>query len=219
MRKKRGEGVEEPCPCLHGRGAIRVWEPLNAVLALRNVHDGNTGDFANTPLQILVTGGDDVDATPLHSFHKAVISVGTLVGACKPLKSWILGHSKCDFEFVAQLFELPHDTVCNVPRTFCKQAIHHLLVNVQFVTDGKVDEVGVQEDVVGWSKCLIELKEHLGQGFGNVFDHSLFLLALLAFCHFLDSIVLSGVDDPLDGCRPFGAHTPSHLFLSVTSTV
>lgn len=43
--------------------------------------------------------------------------------------------------------------------TFCIQTIHHRLNNVQFGLDREIDKVGVNQDVVWWSKLSIVLEE------------------------------------------------------------
>lgn len=46
--------------------------------------------------------------------------------------------------------------------TFCIQAIHHRLNNVQFGFDGKIDEIGVDYNVVWWTKLRVVLEEQAG---------------------------------------------------------
>jgi len=43
--------------------------------------------------------------------------------------------------------------------TFCIQAVHHRLNYVQFGLDGEVDEIGVYQNVVRWTKLSIVLEE------------------------------------------------------------
>ncbi len=45
------------------------------------------------------------------------------------------------------------------PLTLRIQTIQHALDNVQLVLDGEVDEVGVQEDVVGRAELRVVLEE------------------------------------------------------------
>ena len=53
---------------------------------------------------------------------------------------------------------------CNL-LTFCIETVHHALHNVQLVLNGEVDEVGVNQNVVGWSQLCVILEE---QGRGNL---------------------------------------------------
>ncbi len=43
--------------------------------------------------------------------------------------------------------------------TFCIQAIHHRLNDVQLGLDGEVDEIGVDQNVVWWAELSIVLEE------------------------------------------------------------
>jgi len=49
----------------------------------------------------------------------------------------------------AEFFELAHDAVGDAWDAFGEEAVHHGAYHVHFVFDGEVDEVGVDEDVVG----------------------------------------------------------------------
>lgn len=52
--------------------------------------------------------------------------------------------------------------MCELPMillTFCIQTIHHRLNNVQFGLDRKIDKVGVNQDMVWWSKLSIVLEK------------------------------------------------------------
>ena len=88
--------------------SICFWEALDAVLPRGNVHDGNTRDFPDSALQVLIAGGHDVTLVLRHTVHKTVISVSPLVGAGQPLKPGVFGNPSVrriffrDYEFFFQ---------------------------------------------------------------------------------------------------------------------
>lgn len=43
--------------------------------------------------------------------------------------------------------------------TFCIEAVHHRLNDVQFGLDGEVDEICVDKNVVWWTKLSVVLEE------------------------------------------------------------
>jgi hypothetical protein len=43
--------------------------------------------------------------------------------------------------------------------TFSIEAVHHVLYDIQFILYGKVDKIGINEDVVRWPQLCVVLKE------------------------------------------------------------
>ena len=48
--------------------------------------------------------------------------------------------------------------------TFSIETVHHSLHDIYFVLDGEVDEVGIDEDVVGWTEIGVVLEEQRRRG-------------------------------------------------------
>mmetsp|Transcript_43631 Transcript_43631/g.110062 ORF Transcript_43631/g.110062 Transcript_43631/m.110062 type:complete len:301 (-) Transcript_43631:16-918(-) len=185
--------------CTHGRvGAVRggatqtqaspcshcalVWQALNCVLVLCNVQDGHTRDFAYAALQVAVTGRNDVAAMLHHTLHYAVIRVSAFVSARKPLETVVLGDPESHSKFWSKFFQLRHHTVSNVDETFSVKAIHHGLDDFKFVLDGEVDEVGIYDDVVRWTKRIVVAEKHRRGDFSNDMRVLLLLLLRLLLC-------------------------------------
>lgn len=43
--------------------------------------------------------------------------------------------------------------------TLSIKTVHHALYDIQFVLEGEVDEVGIQEDVVWWTELRVVLEK------------------------------------------------------------
>ena len=78
---------------------------------LRDVHDGDTRNLAQSPLQVAIAGGHDVAAMLGDSVDQAVVSVRPLVGAGEPLEARVLGDALGHSELRPQLLQLSHDAV------------------------------------------------------------------------------------------------------------
>ena len=74
------------------------------------------------------------------------------------------GHSK----FRPQLLKFCHHAVGDVGRTLCIDTVHHALDDVQLVLDGKVDEVRVDEHVIGRTELRVVLEVERGGWLGTV---------------------------------------------------
>ena len=101
---------------------------------IHNEHDGNTRDFTNTSLQVLIARGDDVAAilhiTQLHkangtnTLNEAVISVCALVRARKTLNAGILRQAKSEVVARSKLFQFSHNAVCDIGNALSEQTVH-----------------------------------------------------------------------------------------------
>ena len=131
----------------------------------RNVHDGHTGDLAYPPPQVFIAGGSDVATMLLDPLTDAVVGVGSFVGAGEPFDPRVLGNLEGDSILVPKLFKLGHDAVGDAGGALGVQTVHHTLDEVDLVSDGEVDEVGIDEDPVGWSELRVVLEEQGGRGF------------------------------------------------------
>ena len=58
------------------------------------VHNGYTGDLADSSLEVLIVGCNYIAPVLLDSVNQAVISIGSLVRAMKPLKARVLCQPK-----------------------------------------------------------------------------------------------------------------------------
>ncbi len=50
---------------------------------------------------------------------------------------------------MAEFFQLRDHAVCDTGNALCQQAVHHRLEDVHFILNRVVDEVGVNENLVG----------------------------------------------------------------------
>jgi hypothetical protein len=82
------------------------------------------------------------------------------------LEARVLCHAQRHAVLYAHLFELRHHAVGDHGHALCEQAVHRRAHNLQLVFDGKVDKVGVQQDVVGRAQRRVVREEH-GRGQGR----------------------------------------------------
>lgn len=80
--------------------------------------------------------------------------------AVEPLESWVLGNLEREPVLWSQLFQLGENAISDgryawrvsagkhSRLTLCHQAVHHPLHQLDLVLDGKVDEIGIDEDAV-----------------------------------------------------------------------
>lgn len=111
-------------------------------------HDWNSGDFPQSPFQVLVTGGNYESSELLDSAHNAVVRISPFVVANKLLESRILGKLNRHFVFVTQFLQLSLHAFRNVRDALSKQQIHRVLEYVQFVLNCHVDKVCIKENSV-----------------------------------------------------------------------
>ena len=64
-----------------------------------------------------------------------------------------------------ELFKLGHDAVGDAGGALGVQAVHHALDEIDFVPDGEVDKVCIDEDAIGWSELCVVLEEQGGRCF------------------------------------------------------
>ena len=74
-----------------------LWQPLDGVFVLLDVHDGHARDLADAALQVLVAGGHDVALVARHALAQAVICVRAGVRARQPLYARVLRHLGSSF--------------------------------------------------------------------------------------------------------------------------
>ena len=134
---------------------------------MRNdVHDGDTGNFSDSAFEVLVAGGHDEASMLLHSFHNAIVGIGSFVAAFKSLKTRVLRDSEGETVLNSKFLQFCHDAIADVGDALAEEAVHAGFEDIQFVLDGKVDEIGIDEDAVGWSECVIMREEEAGGLFG-----------------------------------------------------
>lgn len=127
---------------------------------MRNdVHDRYTWHFSDPSFEVLIAGGNDEAPVLLHSLHNTVVGICSLVAAFKPLETGVLRDSECEAVLDSKFLQLCHDAVCDVGYALAEEAVHASLEDVQFVLDGKVDEVGIDKDAVWWSKGIVMCEE------------------------------------------------------------
>ena len=86
--------------------------------------------------------------------------------AGKTFESRITCHFKRHPILGPQFLQLGHDAISNARCAFSVQAIHHGFNYVELILYGKIDKVGVDEDLVGWGEGGVVLEE---EGRGSLF--------------------------------------------------
>jgi hypothetical protein len=145
------------------RIAISLRQTLDRILALTEVHDGDTGNLSYPTLEIAIAGGDDITFVLHHTFNQTVISISSLVRTGQTLETGVASYPQCHFELRSQLFQFSHDTIRNAGDRFSIETIHHALDKFDFVLNRKVDKVGIDQDPVWRSKSRVVVEEH-GRG-------------------------------------------------------
>ena len=158
--------------------AVCLRELLNGVFVGGNGHDWNTRYPPHPLLQSFVTRGNNVTSVLSHPLHHTIIRICPLVHAGKTGEARILGNLQSHPVLPSQLLQLPNDTISDTWNDSCIQRLHRCIHNVQLVLDAKVDEIGVQEDVVWWSQCRVVPKVQTARDLFNMMN--LFPLPLLS---------------------------------------
>lgn len=131
---------------------VGVWEALNGVAMLVNVHDRHTGNLAQSSLKILIACRHDVAPVRLNTVHDAVISICALVRAWIALKSGVLRDTQCHAVLGTELLEFGNDAVRDNGDTFREQAVHHRGEYIELVLNREIDEVSIDQDAVRRAK-------------------------------------------------------------------
>lgn len=136
------------------------WELFNDVLVLSNVHDRNTRDLSDSGLQTLIASCNN-EATMLHhTFNQAVICISALVHARKTLETGIAGNLQGKSVLWAEFFQFSNDAVSDANDAFGIQAVHHGLHDIELIWNGKVDKVGIDENLIwGCQSRVVSEKE------------------------------------------------------------
>eukprot|EP00578_Thalassiosira_sp_NH16_P001048 CAMPEP_0181138512 /NCGR_PEP_ID=MMETSP1071-20121207/34288_1 /TAXON_ID=35127 /ORGANISM="Thalassiosira sp., Strain NH16" /LENGTH=163 /DNA_ID=CAMNT_0023225357 /DNA_START=626 /DNA_END=1114 /DNA_ORIENTATION=+ len=143
-----------------------------------NIHARHARNLPYPSPQLLIARRHD-EAPPLrHHIHEAVVGITPLATARDALEPRILRHAQCHLVLRPEPLELPHDAVGDARYALREEAVHHGPYDVHLVPDGKVDEVGIHEDVVGRSELGVVLEEEGGYGLVDVAG-LLLLLGLL----------------------------------------
>ncbi len=95
----------------------------------------------------------------LNPIHNAIIGIRALVLALEALPSLVTGDPERDTVFGAEFLELGHDAGGDDGRGFGVQEVHEGLVELEFSVYGVGEEVGVDEDGVGWAEGGVGLEE------------------------------------------------------------
>ncbi len=132
-----------------------------------DIHNGHTGHFPDPPFQIFIARPHNINSVLLDSFHNTIISVGAFMVAFESFEPGVLGDFECDSVLDSELLQLGYDAVCDVWDALAQQAVHGGLEDVELVLDRKVDEVGVEQDSVGWTERSVVGEEHAGGLFGS----------------------------------------------------
>ena len=103
-----------------------------------DVHYGYTRDLADSSLEVLIVGSYYIAPVLLDPINQAVISIGSLMRAMKPLEARILCqpienliHFTCEYllksetEFLPHFLKLSNHAVGHAWYALCEQAVHH----------------------------------------------------------------------------------------------
>ena len=127
----------------------RFRHSFDCIFTLRNVHNRYTWNLADAASQVLITSRDNKTTVLFHHLNNIVIRIMTLFQiAWHTKKARILCQAKSNSVLCAELFQLRHDAIQNNWDALCVKAIHHRLDYVQLVPNGKVDKIGINNDVV-----------------------------------------------------------------------
>ena len=106
---------------------------------------GTPGILRDPALQVPITRRHDVTLVRLHSPHQTVIGIRAFVTAFQTLEARVLGHTQRDAVLGAELLELAQHAVGDAGDGLGKETGHGGGDEVEFVLDGEVDEVGVDQ--------------------------------------------------------------------------
>lgn len=144
-----------------------VRQPLDDVFALRNAHNGHTGNLPDPPLQIAIVGRHKIDPVLQHPLHDAVISIRALVIALQALPALVPRNPQRNPVLGPQLLQLGHDAGGDDGRGFGVQQVHEGLVELELGVHRVREEVGVDEDRVGRAQGGVGLEEQRGADLGH----------------------------------------------------
>jgi len=88
-----------------------------------NVHNGDTIDLPDAPLQVLVICGDHVALMLFDPVDQAVISVGAGVKAGESLKTWVLSKLESQSVAMTHFLQLSDGAVCYAWYALSQQAV------------------------------------------------------------------------------------------------
>nr|GMD38048.1 U3 small nucleolar RNA-associated protein 24 [Ipomoea batatas] len=126
---------------------------------LSDIHDWYTSYLTDPSLQISITRCNNIALVLGNPINKTVISISSFMSTRKPFKSRILGNSLGNSVFLTQLLKLSHHTVSNTRSAFCIQAIHHSFLQIQFILNGEIDKVGIDQHSIRGSQGSVILEE------------------------------------------------------------
>jgi hypothetical protein len=95
----------------------------------------------------------------LYPLNNAVISIRALVVTFQPLESWILGDLEGQPVLYSKFLKFPNHAISNVGNALSEEAVHAGFEDIQFVLDREVDEIGINDDAIGWSQSIIMREE------------------------------------------------------------
>lgn len=149
------------------RCIVNIRESFDGVFVLRDVHDGHPGHLPDSPLEILIARGHNVAFVVGHTIHETVVGVGACVRAGQALDAGVLRDAQCHAILHSQLLQLRHYTIRDDRHTLRQHAIEHGFEQVELVDDAEIEEVGVDEDLVGGTQGGVVLEEQRCGGFGT----------------------------------------------------
>ena len=153
-----------------------VRHSLDGESMLRYVHDWYTRNFTNTTFQVAITGGHDVAFVLHDSVNQTIVGIRAFMIARQTLEGRVLEQSQGYTILRAHLFQLADDTFRNAGDTFGVQAVHHPLGQIDFVTNGEVDKVSVDEHSIWRSQLSVVLEKESRRHLRNAADFLLLLL-------------------------------------------
>jgi hypothetical protein len=128
-----------------------------------NIHDWDSWDFPYSSLEVFVASGNYKATMLLYPLHNTIISICALVVTFQPLESGIFGDLEGQPVLYSEFLKFPNHAISNVWDALSEEAVHAGLEDVQFVLDGEVDEIGINDDAIGWSQSVIMREEQAGR--------------------------------------------------------
>lgn len=89
----------------------------------------------------------------------AVVGVRAFMHTRYPLESGIFDYFQGYLIFLSQFFHFTQNTIGDVRDALSVKAFHHILYDIQLVSDREIDEIGIHYNVIRRTQLLIVLEE------------------------------------------------------------
>jgi len=127
---------------------------------ISDVHNRNTGDLPDPLPQVLIASCDDITFVLCDPLYDTVVRVNSLVRTCEPFEATVLDDLQRQFEPPTHLLQFAEHTVWDVGNHFGVETVHETFHHVDFVLNGEVHEIGVDDHVKRRSQLGVVLEKH-----------------------------------------------------------